>query len=115
MHELSIADSIVQIATRHAGVRRVLRVELRVGYLRQVVPAALTFAFDLVAVGTPVEGAALVIEEVAAVVRCTRCGADSEVPGFPLACGACGGLDVEVVRGEELSVDALELEAVATV
>ena len=30
---------------------------------------------------------------------------------FPLACAACGGLDVDVVRGEELQVESLELEA----
>jgi Zn finger protein HypA/HybF involved in hydrogenase expression len=30
---------------------------------------------------------------------------------FPLQCGRCGRLDVELVAGEELLVDALELEA----
>ena len=29
---------------------------------------------------------------------------------FPLQCGQCAGLDVELVAGEELLVDALELE-----
>jgi Zn finger protein HypA/HybF involved in hydrogenase expression len=29
---------------------------------------------------------------------------------FPLQCAICGGLDVELVAGEELLVDALELE-----
>jgi thiamine monophosphate kinase len=35
------------------------------------------------------------------------------VTGFPLACTACGGLDLELLRGEELLVDALELEEAA--
>ncbi len=34
-----------------------------------------------------------------------------EPDGFPLACGTCGGLDVDVVQGEELQVESLELEA----
>ena len=34
----------------------------------------------------------------------------SAVDGFPLRCSACGGLDLEIVRGEELLVDSLELE-----
>jgi Zn finger protein HypA/HybF involved in hydrogenase expression len=45
------------------------------------------------------------------VVRCPACGARSEPEGFPLACAACGGLRVEVVQGEELQVQALELDA----
>ena len=113
MHELSLAESVVRIACKHAAGRPVARVELKVGHLRQVVPSALEFAFELVAQGTPVEGAELVWEEVPAAGRCRRCGEESELPGFPLACAACGGLDLELLRGEELLVDALELQGVA--
>jgi hydrogenase nickel incorporation protein HypA/HybF len=63
MHELSIAESVVGIASRHAAGRRVYKVELRVGHLRQVVPSALEFAFELVAQGTSLEGAELVISK----------------------------------------------------
>ena len=110
MHELSIADAVVAIASRHAGGRRVARVELKVGHLRQVVPDALEFAFGLVADGTPVAGAELVIEVVPAAGACRACGIESELPGFPLLCAGCGSADLEVVRGEELLVDSLELE-----
>ena len=110
MHELSIADAVVQIASRHAAGRKVTRVELKVGHLRQVVPTALEFAFGLVADGTVVEGAELVMEEVPASVRCRACGAESTLAEFPAHCAPCGSLDVEVTGGEELLVDALELE-----
>jgi hydrogenase nickel incorporation protein HypA/HybF len=114
MHELSIADAVVAIASRHAGDRRVTRVELKVGHLRQVVPDALRFAFELVAVGTPVEGAELVMDVIPAAAVCRDCGATGELPGFPLVCAACGHADLELVSGEELLVDALELEEPAT-
>jgi hydrogenase nickel incorporation protein HypA/HybF len=110
MHELAIAESVVDIAVRHAAGRRVARVELEVGHLRQVVPSALSFAFELVARGTPVEGAELSMREVEAAGRCRSCGAETRLPGFPLACGSCGGVDMEITRGEELRVQALELE-----
>lgn len=115
MHELSLADSLVRIASRHAAGRRVTRVEIKVGHLRQVVPSALEFAFSLVAVGTTVEGAELAIEEVPAAGMCRACGTESVLDAFPLSCRDCGGLDLELVRGEELLVDSLELEeALAT-
>ena len=40
MHELAIAESIVGIGGRHANGRRVTKVHLKVGHLRQVVPSA---------------------------------------------------------------------------
>jgi hydrogenase nickel incorporation protein HypA/HybF len=110
MHELSIAESVVRIAEENAHGRRVRKVELKVGHLRQVVPSALEFAFELVAQGTPVEGAELVIEPVPAVGRCRSCGDETALESFPWCCASCGSLDLEVLRGEELLVDALELE-----
>jgi hydrogenase nickel incorporation protein HypA/HybF len=100
----------VAIADRHARGRPVTRVEVAVGHLRQVVPSALSFAFELVAQGSAVEGAELVLVEVPAAGRCRACGAESRLDGFPLVCGACGGYDVEVVAGEELRVESLDVE-----
>jgi hydrogenase nickel incorporation protein HypA/HybF len=114
MHELAIAESIVRIACAHADERRITRVELKVGHLRQVVPSALTFAFSLVAEGTVAEGAELAIEEIPAKGRCRDCGATTVLPGFPLQCERCDGLDLELIAGEELLVDALELEEAVT-
>jgi hydrogenase nickel incorporation protein HypA/HybF len=110
MHELSIASAIVETAARHANGKRVALVEVKVGRLRQVVPRALEFAFELVAVGTPVEAAELRIEEVPVQVACRECGASDRADEFPLACARCGSLDVDVAAGEELYVEALELE-----
>ena len=110
MHELAIADAIVRIAERHAAGRRVAKVEVRVGCLRQVVPASLAFSFELLTAGTALDGAELAIEEVPAVGRCRACGARTTLQAFPLACGACGGFELDVLEGEELLVDALEID-----
>ncbi len=110
MHELAIAEGIVRIAAEHAGERRVTKVELKVGHLRQVVPSALAFGFELLAEGTPVEGAELALEEVPVRARCRGCGAESHQEGFPLRCTTCGGLDLQILEGEELYVESLELE-----
>ena len=105
MHELSIADAVLAIARAHAGDRRLVAVEVEVGHLRQVVPSALAFAFELLA-----PDVALEMTEVPAAGRCRACGAESELPVFPLTCAACGGTDMEIVRGEELLVQAVEVE-----
>jgi hydrogenase nickel incorporation protein HypA/HybF len=110
MHELSIAESVVEIADRHARGRSVAKVELKVGHLRQVVPSALEFAFELVSEGTAVEGAEVEMHEVPAAGTCRTCGSHTALPVFPLSCEHCGGFEVEVTQGEELSVEWLELE-----
>lgn len=111
MHELAIAEAVAAIASRHAAGRGVSKVELKVGHLRQVVPSALEFAFELLTEGTSLEGAELVIEDVPARGRCRACGRETVMRDFPLQCSHCGGSDLELLAGEELLVDALELEA----
>jgi hydrogenase nickel incorporation protein HypA/HybF len=109
MHELSIAGAIAAIAREHAGDRPLAAVRVQVGHLRQVVPSALAFAFELLEPGVELE-----IVEVPAAGRCRACGADTPLPVFPLTCAACGDLDVEIVRGEELLIESLEVEAEPT-
>jgi hydrogenase nickel incorporation protein HypA/HybF len=110
LHELSIAESVVRIASRQADGRRVTKVQMKVGYLRQVVPSALTFGFGLLAEGTPVEGAELEMELIPAEGRCRPCGVENRLDSFPLRCEECGSFDLEILKGEELMVESLELE-----
>lgn len=110
MHELSIAGAVVDTVVRHAAGRRVRAVQLRAGRLRQVVPDALEFAFALVARDTVCEGARLDLEVVEARLRCRPCAREwtIEVPAF--RCPVCGGSDVDVVAGEELYVETIEVD-----
>jgi hydrogenase nickel incorporation protein HypA/HybF len=110
LHELALAEAIASIAERHAQGRRVTRVEVEVGRLRQVVPDALAFGFELVTSGTALDGAELALEELPVRLACRACGARTEPDRFPFACEECGSLDVEVTDGEQLQVVALELE-----
>jgi len=88
----------------------VTKVYLKVGHLRQVVPSALAFSFELVAQGTPVEGAELEVQHIPAAGLCRDCGKESRLESFPLQCRACGGFDLEILQGEELFVESLEME-----
>jgi hydrogenase nickel incorporation protein HypA/HybF len=58
-----------------------------------------------------VEGAELVLDEVPARVVCRRCGSETEIERLPLGCAACGSLETDVVAGEELEVEAIEVES----
>jgi hydrogenase nickel incorporation protein HypA/HybF len=66
MHELSIAMSIVEVASEEAqrqGGVRVESVHLKLGALSGVVKDALLFSWDLACEDSPIAGAKLEIEE----------------------------------------------------
>jgi hypothetical protein len=65
MHELGLTRNIVAICSEHAEGKRVTRVRLEIGSLSAVMPDAIRFCFDVVAEGTPCEGALLEIVDVA--------------------------------------------------
>jgi hydrogenase nickel incorporation protein HypA/HybF len=110
LHKLAIAESVARIAGEQANGQRVTKVHMKVGHLRQVVPSALAFSFELVIEGTPLEGAGLEMEEVPAVGKCRKCAVESRLESFPLQCRGCGGFELEILAGEELVVEYLELE-----
>jgi hydrogenase nickel incorporation protein HypA/HybF len=116
MHELSIAQSIVEIAeakAREANSRCIQVIKIRLGEFTTVVPEALEFAFEAARLETLAENARLEIERVPMVVRCVACGSVTDpVREVCLICPQCG-LPLEVVSGEELQVEYIEVESVA--
>ena len=65
MHELGITQDLVDLVAERTAGRRVVAVNVRVGDAAGIVPEAMAFAFDVTTYQTPLEGARLVIEEVA--------------------------------------------------
>jgi hydrogenase nickel incorporation protein HypA/HybF len=115
MHELSVALSILDVAAeeaeRHGGAR-VVAIRLRLGPLSGVVKDALVSAYELAREGSPLADARLLVEEVPVVAYCPTCAAERPVVSIQeLCCAACATPTPEVVRGRELEIVALELEA----
>ncbi|WP_128376219.1 hydrogenase maturation nickel metallochaperone HypA [Streptomyces cavernae] len=108
MHELSIAAAVVESATgvaREQGAEAVAGVTVRIGELSGVVPDALRFSFSLVAEGTALDGAELVIEEVPAHARCGGCDTRFAVGSPPdLWCPHCDIAAAELLTGRELEL-----------
>jgi hydrogenase nickel incorporation protein HypA/HybF len=110
MHELAIADAVLSMVLEQAPDCRVTKVGMRIGHLRQVVPSALRFSFELVANETAAQGADLEIEPVPVGVWCDDCAVESSPGAFPLVCDRCGTTSVAVLRGDEMLVEWIETE-----
>jgi hydrogenase nickel incorporation protein HypA/HybF len=117
MHELSIATSVVDLASQHAagqGGGRVTAIRLRIGQLSCVHEEALRFGFDLARVGTPLAEARLEIVVVPVRIWCPRCVAEQELPGIQrFACPACGTPSADIRAGQELELESLLVETPA--
>jgi len=110
VHELSLSGAIVNTAVKHASGRPVRVVSVRVGRLRQVVPATLEFYFEFVARGTLCEGARLEQALIEARLRCPKCDHEwsIEIPAF--RCPSCGAGEVQIATGDEFEVESIEVE-----
>jgi hydrogenase nickel incorporation protein HypA/HybF len=108
MHELSLCESIATTLRKHANGQSVTRVEVRIGHLRQVVPDALRFNWELVSDVPGLRGCQMVIEQVPAIVECLQCRSRTTLEVPVLVCGNCGSFDVELVSGEEFFVVSMD-------
>jgi hydrogenase nickel incorporation protein HypA/HybF len=109
MHEMALARAILDAAVAHADGRRVTRVEVTVGALRQVVPGSLEFHFEILARGTLCEGASLSQRATPARLHCA-CGHEWQLTEPSFRCPRCGDGRARVLSGEELLVESIEVE-----
>ena len=113
MHELSICQGIMDVATAALGelprpLPLVSCVTVRVGRLTAVVPVTLRHYFALLVPGTPLDGATLVVEEVPIRAACPDCGGRFEIDVLSFRCPTCDSGFVELLSGRELEVVSLD-------
>jgi len=113
MHELSIAQSLLDAVRAEAGRRtgaRIVKVGLRVGGLAGVNAEALSFCFESLVRGTELYPLALEIEPSPRQQRCPACGHIFAVVDSRLACPQCHAAETQCVGGDELEMTFVEVE-----
>lgn len=113
MHELAVAQALVEqvdAVIRQHGATEASLIRVRIGPLAGVVPELLASAFPLAAAGTRMEHAELDLVAAPVRVRCQTCGMETEAAINRLICGACGDWHTQVISGDELLLESVELE-----
>jgi len=113
MHELALCEGILQALEEQAKIRHFARVHavwLEIGVLSSVEPEALRFNFDVITHGTLAEGSRLEIVTVPAQAWCLPCGGKISIQQYFDACPQCGSHQLQIVEGEELRIQQLEVE-----
>lgn len=110
MHEMALAQAVLDLALDHAAGAKIRCVRLVLGALSHVEPRALEFGFDVVAKGTMAEGATLAIDRPPGTAWCVDCNASVEVTAHGEPCPRCGGFKWMLTSGDEMRVVELEVQ-----
>lgn len=108
MHELGLCEAIVGAIEKRAGERPVARVRVRVGRLHHVHPEAFEQSFAVAAMGSVAHEAEADLVLLPVRANCGGCKREFETEELILACPHCGGVDVEVIGGDELMLESIE-------
>ncbi len=113
MHEMGVTrevlDAVIE-ASRSAGATRVNVVRLTVGELTALVPDSMQFAWECMTPGTLAEGAVLEITATPGRSLCLACGAEFDHDRYDRRCTACGGQMTEVISGDDLLIDKMDVD-----
>jgi len=115
MHELTIAQNIIRIVhdelEKIPGTKIVECVRFRAGRLNAIIPESLKFNFDILKKDYPMlDQANLEVAETPVIIRCRQCQAEAAITEPLFLCAACGSVDLQMISGQEMFVDSIEVK-----
>ena len=114
MHELSIAQSIVEAISTKATecqATRVKIVRLRIGEAVGIMVDSLTFCFEMLTDLDPMlRGAQLSIDSAPHRARCNNCEQEYPIVNFVMQCPHCKEWSSEIISGTEFQIIDMEID-----
>jgi hydrogenase nickel incorporation protein HypA/HybF len=113
MHEFTITQTILSIVlqkAREVQAGKITRIDLQVGRLTGFIPESIQLQFAILSKGTAAEGANLTFRQPPARVHCRKCNIEFSSESFDLACPDCHTLEIDVLCGQELWVDSMDVD-----
>ena len=115
MHELSIIQSILDIVLDYANknkAKRVIKINLKVGELSDIIPEWMQQYFNIVSKDTIAAGATLYIESIPATFRCNSCCNEYRMnkKNWKFHCKRCASADIIFSSGREYTLNSVEIE-----
>ena len=113
MHELSVAESIVDIVKDYVPVNdlpNVRIIKVQVGEMSGVVSDSLEFCYEAIKTDTVLKNSVLVIEKIPFLVYCNDCKTETTNIYGMRSCSNCGSFQTDVVSGTDMKVSEIELK-----
>jgi hydrogenase nickel incorporation protein HypA/HybF len=113
MHELSVTQSLLDIALRHAEqaeAKHITDLHIVMGELSSMVDDSIQFYWDIIAKGTMAEQAVLHFRRVPAELQCMTCSEKYHPTDRELACPKCNGINTRIIAGQEFALESIDVE-----
>lgn len=113
MHETVLMQNLIETTLQVLKNRNITRVDcvvISVGKFSNVLPDALSFAFQALTQDGILKGAKLEIENLPAAARCEACGYEYQADVFPLICPLCKSRSFIIISGEEVYIQNIYCE-----
>lgn len=116
MHELSITKGILNIVLEEGkkhNVKKITRINLKLGFLSDLVPECISLYFDILSKGTLAEKAKIRVEKLPANIKCLNCNNvwTEEVDNIEKCrCPECSSNNITFTGGREFYIDSMEAE-----
>ena len=113
MHELSLAESLLQLIEEAAikqNFTRVRTVWLELGQLTCVEQESLRFYFDVITQDSIAQQAKLEFIAIFGQGVCDHCHRSMFIASYHSICTHCGSYAVKITQGEEMRIKELEVE-----
>jgi hydrogenase nickel incorporation protein HypA/HybF len=113
MHELSLAQSIIEIVDdilseeNHNELKEVV---VDIGELIAVVPESLQFCYAVLIEQTAYRESKLTINILPIEAECKTCHHQVKIDKFNFRCPQCNSQELEIIQGNELNVRYLEVD-----
>ena len=113
MHELSVTESILNIAKTHAEkelAKKVTDINIVIGQLSSIVDDSVQFYWDIISEDSICQGAKLHFERIPAKMFCAECQTEYLIEKQLTPCPHCNSVQVKIISGEEFWLDSIEIE-----
>ena len=113
MHELTVTQSILEIALRHAAqsnAEKITDLTLTIGQLASIIDESVQFYWDVIAQDTIAQGAGLHFNRVLAEFLCLQCDLHFGLQPDFIGCPECKGNRIKVLAGEEFFLESIQIE-----
>ena len=113
MHELSITESILDIALRHAKdaqASTITDIYLVIGQLSSVVDNSVQFYWDIISNDTMAEGSRLHFKRIPTEMQCQDCKNLYRPSENEFACPKCHSMNIKIISGNEFYLESIGVE-----